>query len=190
MVKELGRHLRTGKTVINDHDLPAVRIAAHATHETAIAVGEIDDLHAVRTHHDADGLVAAMLDPHVACADGKSIDLTVPNECATAFLNDGAIGFVDDELIADVFLMTLRAHRIDAGRRRLPLRREELAFVDHLRRRRHRRWIAGRWRRATNNGRSWAGLCLTRRRGAGRRGAGVLLRRGWCHRCGLAVLGR
>src|SRR5581483_8470661 len=131
----------------------------------------------------ADGLVAAMLDPHVACTDGKSIDLTVPNERAAALLNDGAVGFVDDELIADVFLVTLRAHRIDAGRWRLPLRREELAFVDHLRRRRHRRWIAGRWRRATSDGGSEAGVSLTCRRGSGRGGGGVLLRGGRCQPC-------
>ena len=128
--------MRAGEAVVDDHDLAAVAIPPHAAQQMALVIVDVDDLHAVRTDDDGVGLVAAPLDMHVAGTDRETVDLVVADDHPVVFLDDRAVGLLNEHLVSLAHFVALLVQRLDVGGGRLAFRREELRFVDRL----------GRWR--------------------------------------------
>ncbi len=159
--------LRAGEAVVDDHDLAAVAVPPHAPQQMALVIVDVDDLHAVRTQHDGVGLVAAPLDMHIAGADRETVDLVVADDHPVVFLDDGAVGLLNEHLVALARFVALLVQRLDGGGGRLAFRREELGFVDRL----------SRWRDGARVGAR--GRALDRHAGlhaAGRAGMRILHR--------------
>ena len=74
--------------VVDQDNLPAVKIAPHTPDQVAVAVGDADDLHAVRPHDDGHRFVVAPVNADISGPDGQAIGLVVADETAAALAHD------------------------------------------------------------------------------------------------------
>src|SRR5690606_1735938 len=122
--------------VVDQNNLAAAGIAPDPPDQVAVAIGDADDLHAVRPDDDRDGFTVAMLDADVAGADGETVRLVVADDAAAAFVHDDAVAFVDDDAIAFAPLVPFAAHVGEPPLRRVAVATDELAGTARARRRR------------------------------------------------------
>ena len=86
---------RPGAAVVDDHEFPAVAVAAQAADQMPVAVGDVDDADAVRPQDHGERLAVAMIDAYVARADGEALVFVVPDDGAVVLAHDGAVALVD-----------------------------------------------------------------------------------------------
>jgi len=130
---------RTRKAVVDNDNVAAALVAAHAPHQPAVGIGDVDDAHAIRTFNDRLSVGAAPLGADVACIDGEAIAFVVPDDGAVALPDDGGDRLRDEGAVAFAHLLPFLAHLRDAARRLLAVAAQEFAGVAGLRRRCDRR---------------------------------------------------
>src|SRR5262245_23243683 len=110
-----GAEARTAP-VLDQHDLAAIRTAAHAPQETAVVVGDVDDLHVARPLVDREPLGAAHLNFDVGREAAETLVLVGCDDDLPASAHDRAVTLLDVGVTALISgPLPLRAHLIDAG---------------------------------------------------------------------------